>query len=298
MINNSHIPKPIAPLTMLSAFALLLCSLLFFSTATAAEPASHRFTYRAEAPGQRSVVTSLFDLKLKVSVAKGGKTVLSVDQNHQRRQDKLISVLAASEKGPTKIAVLYKKAEEEKSDDGGEGVVQKDPTAGKLYVIEHSDAKNVVTDEEGQGVSEQQERIVLADNRDLGRPYPLARLLDGRTVKVGETIDLDGAKAAELIGLTERVGQVEKFTMKLTGTRSAEGFRCAVFDTKIRIKGKAINSLVDVAGEYLIGIDNCRLVSLDLSGPVEVSGSVKNVTVTAKGTLRISVGVQYEKKPQ
>ena len=291
MIHKDRIPDLIALLTMLPPCVLLL------STATAAEPAGHRFTYRAENAGQRSFVTSLFDLKLKISVTQGGKTIRSVDQTHQRRQSKLISVLAAGEKGPTKIAVLYERAEEVRSENGRKGVVQKDPTAGKRYVIERIDTKNVVTDEEGQNVSQEQERIVLADNRDLGRPYPLAKLLDGRTVKVGQMIELDGAMAAELFRLTERVGNFEQFTMKLTGTRQAEGIRCAVFDTKTRIESKAINSTVDLAGEYLIDIENCRLVSFDLSGPVEISGSMKDVTITAKGTVQISVSVQYEKKP-
>ena len=276
---------------MLAAVALLL-----LSSASAIEPAAHRFTYRAEAVGQRMFFTSLFDLKLKISVTQGGKTIRSVEQTHQRRQSKLVSVLAAGEKGPTKIAVLYKTAEEEKSEDGGQGVVLKDPTAGKLYVIEHTDGKNTVTDKEGQDVSQEQQRIVLDDNRNLGRPYPLAKLLDGRTVNIGETIELDAAQAADLLGLTERVGQVEKFAIKLTGTRSVEGLRCAVFDTNIRIKNKAINSSLDVAGEYLIGIDNCRLISFDLSGPVEIPGGMKDVTVTGRGTIQISVDVQYEKQ--
>jgi hypothetical protein len=295
MVPNRRIRNSIAWLTLLSAVSLLL-----LSAASAAEPDAHRFTYRAEAVGQRSFVTSLFDLKLKISVSEGKKTIRTVSQNHRRRQSKLISVLTAGEKGPTKIAVHYKRAEEERSEDGGEGVIVKDPTAGKVYVIEHavgeSGERNVVTDEAGQGVSREQERIVLADNHNLGRPYPLAKLLNGRTLKVGETIDLDGAKAAELFGLTERIGKFEKFTMKLTGTRQVEGIRCAVFDAKTRIGSKAIHSKVDLTGEYLIGIETCRLVSFDLSGPVKISGGMMDVTISAKGTARISVGVQYEKK--
>ena len=59
---------------------------------------------------------------------------------------------------------------------------------------------------------------------------------------------------------------------------------------------ESINSSVNMAGEYLIGIDNCRLVSFDLSGPVEISGGMKDVTITATCTMRISVGVRYERK--
>ena len=84
--------------------------------------------------------------------------------------------------------------------------------------------------------------------------------------------------------------------MKLTGTRRVEGIRCAVFDTKTRIENKAINSTIELAGEYLVGIENCRLVSFDLSGPIEISGSMKDVTIAGKGTARITVGVRYEKK--
>ncbi len=51
-----------------------------------------------------------------------------------------------------------------------------------------------------------------------------------------------------------------------------------------------------MAGEYLIGIENCRLVSFDLSGPVLISGGMKDVTITATGTMRISVSVRYERK--
>ena len=59
---------------------------------------------------------------------------------------------------------------------------------------------------------------------------------------------------------------------------------------------ESINSSVNMAGEYLIGIENCRLVSFNLSGPVLISGGMKDVTITATGTMRISVGVRYERK--
>ena len=59
---------------------------------------------------------------------------------------------------------------------------------------------------------------------------------------------------------------------------------------------ESINSSVNTAGEYLIGIENCRLVSFNLSGPVLISGGMKDVTITATGTMRISVSVRYERK--
>jgi len=256
-------------------------------------PATFQFVNRPPQRGQKSIVDSLFQLKLKISVKPNGGPARGTSQDYQRRQRKYVIVHEAGKDGPAKVRVYYKTAEEVEQTDGGQEQIKKDATAGKAYFVTDAAGKTLVTDAGGKPVAEGETNIVRHDNQDVGRRTPMAELLDGRTLAVGDTITLGAEQARELMGLAADVGRVRKFAMTLSGTRQAEGFQCAVFQTEIQINSEAIGSVVTAKGEYLIGIGNCRLVSLDLSGGVTIAGNRDKLAVEGTGTVRIAVKADY-----
>jgi hypothetical protein len=249
------------------------------------------FVFRGQRQGQRSYVVSDYDLSLTYDLKQGEKIIQSVDQKRSRSQKKLVTVLAAGDDGPTKVKVEYRTAEES---DGSE--TKKDLTVGKTYLVVRDGEKLRVTDTAGKLSSDKEAQIVAADHRDLGRRFPLAKILDGKRITVGNCAEFDAEKARQLMNIPATVGKVDRFAITLTGTRQQDGIRCAVFDIEIQIRSEGINSVIDVKGEYLVAIDSCQLVSLNLTGPVTISGKRQNVTVAGRGTLRISTSVRYEKK--
>ena len=104
--------------------------------------------------------------------------------------------------------------------------------------------------------------------------------------------------AADLFGVGEAVGDVSYFEVTLAKTRQVRGATCAVLEAKIEAKsplGTGVEMLV--SGKFLVEIDTCRTLAIELSGDVAVvethGPAGGEYTVEGKGTMRVAIEAQY-----
>ena len=172
------------------------------------------------------------------------------------------------------------------------------PVEGNSYTVTRQGEQLIVADSSGSIPPLREFAIVLQSLQTLGLPSPLAKFLLGRTVQVGERLQLPRQIAEEMMGFDDHLGQVNQFVMELKELRQVDNQPCAVFGAMIEAKGDPENPvLMKVQGEVIIRTDSCRTVSAELSGPLSMSANEKtdqgSFRVTAEGSMRVAIRSQY-----
>jgi len=174
------------------------------------------------------------------------------------------------------------------------------PVEGKVYdcrrepftAVNSQSEPLVITDEHGNIPPIEEYRIVAENMEALGRANPLAEFLVGRTVTVGERIELPRELAERLLGLGGQLGEVTQFVLTLQAVRQQDGSSCAVFQASVEAASIDSSQMrLQLEGPLVIQIDTCRAVAVDLVGPigmVETRGSL-NHTYQIAGTGRMDV---------
>jgi hypothetical protein len=171
------------------------------------------------------------------------------------------------------------------------------PVAGKTYHCRREageGGKLVVTDVAGAIPPMEEYEIVAQHMEMVGRANPLAQFLAGRTITVGETVQLPQQVADEIFNLGERFGEVTQFDLTLTGTRMQGGAECAVFVARVEAASSDSSQMrLQLEGPLVMQIDSCRAVQVDLSGPIgmsETRGSYSTAyQMIGTGQLKMSI---------
>ncbi len=261
----------------------------------AAVGASHHFTFRPPVVGQTAEQNVAFSLQLKATTIQGGATIDEIESKLTRHQTRSTTALATDDGRVTEARVTYRKAEQEVSGQrrGGEAVPAAradQAVAGKTYVVARakpSDALSVV-DEKGHEPP-REERDLVANSMDaLGRPNVLGKFLDGRTLRVGQTVEMPRDAAGEMLGFDKAVGNVTKFEMTLSRVANRGGSLCGEFDTRIELQSPdAAGQSTRFHGRTIVDVATCRTIEAEFAGPVSF---VENHGTAATGFQVLSVG--------
>jgi hypothetical protein len=178
------------------------------------------------------------------------------------------------------------------------------PVQGKTYRCRRGgqDAKLIVTDLDGQTPPADECEIVAQTMEMVGRPNPLAEFLAGRTIAVGETIELPQALANQLFNLGNRLAEVTRFELVLEQVETRSGARCAAFLARVEAASNDSSQMrLQVEGPLAVEIDTCRAVQLSLTGPIgmsETRGSYSTVyQLLGTGQLKMSIASAYRDAP-
>lgn len=288
-------------LCRLSTFALLLAAAPCLAQAPTEAPRQVQFHWRPAAAGEEVQQHVDFTLDLKMTIEQAGQVVGSNERGMQRVQQRQVTVLETGEHGASAVEVHFDQARQTLVDGGQAAPAVNQPVAGKTYRVARRGEKIEVTYADGSPPTDEERQIVTASMDALGRPNPIARFFDGRTLAVGERVELPLELARELLGLDATLGQVTRIDMRLADVQSVHGAPCAVFDIGIAARSTdATTMTVEMKGRLLLAVDSCRSVLADLSGPVTLAEgrgpAAGHFTVQSAGTMRMAVESQYRRR--
>jgi hypothetical protein len=171
---------------------------------------------------------------------------------------------------------------------------------GKSYLASRQGEQLLVTDLEGAIPPLEEYQLVMESLDTIGKPHPLAALLTGRTLAVGEHLHVPRDVARRLLNLPDPVGTIKRFELTLdrTTAETANEPLLAVFQANIELTPDDASPLaMTLAGEMAVEPASCRLVALDLAGPVGIStierGAGGIQQFSASGQLKMAMRANY-----
>src|SRR5207244_3395062 len=115
---------------------------------------------------------------------------------------------------------------------GTEPAPRPQPVEGKAYMCRREPGANgrlLITDLAGNRPPTDKYEIVSQQMQMVGRQNPLAQFLAGRTIAVGEKLELPNESASQVFNLGDRLGKVTHFTLTLQKLQTANAVTCGVF---------------------------------------------------------------------
>ncbi|HEX3600935.1 MAG TPA: hypothetical protein VHU84_12375, partial [Lacipirellulaceae bacterium] len=175
------------------------------------------------------------------------------------------------------------------------------PVQGKTYLCRREPGENgklIVTDEAGNPPPTDELDIVAPQMDMVGRPNPLGEFLGGRTVAVGDKLELPRELANKVFNLGEKFGKVTHFTLILKNVCVENGVQCAEFSANVEAASSgASQMLLQVQGPLAVQVDTCRAVRVDVNGPIGMSESRGSYStayqVIGTGHLQTSIAAVY-----
>jgi hypothetical protein len=185
--------------------------------------------------------------------------------------------------------------------DANQPTVTPQPVQGKAYICRRGPGENselVVTDEAGNRPPTDEYEIVAQQMQMVGRINPLAQFLAGRTIAVGEKLELPSSVASQIFNLGDKFGKVSRFTLTLQRVQSENGVTCAVFQANVEaVSAAATQMRLEVEGPLVVDVATCRAHKIALVGPIgmsETRGSYSTAyQVIGTGKLQMSIASTY-----
>jgi hypothetical protein len=181
--------------------------------------------------------------------------------------------------------------------ESNEPTLSPQPVQGKTYICKRDSGENgelVVTDEAGNRPPTDEYEIVAQQMQMVGRPNPLAQYLDGRTITVGEKVELPAAVASQVFNLGDKFGKVSRFTLTLKKVQTEDGVKCAVFQANVEAFANAATQMrLEVEGPLVVDIATCRAQKINLAGPIGMSETRGSYSTAYQviGTGKLQMGV-------
>ncbi len=283
-----------------AAAALPLIAVLAGLAAAQAAPnaKSYQFVYRPAQVGDKSTHESQLSLRIKATVTQAGRHIVTADQRVERKQRRTLTLIDSGDPNVVKGEVTFEVSEQTTSLGREESEAVRHPVAGKTYLVSRVGEELVITDRLGAKPPEDELEIVGQAMVAFGQRNPLAAFFAGRTVAVGQTLELPKQLAKEVFGLGNTVNEVARFRMQLVGTQTVGERTCGVFDTHIEATSTLDASMnLQFGGRLHIEIDTCRPVFADLTGPVtiyqEKGAKETGYTLSGKGQLHVTMTARH-----
>ncbi|MCZ7649530.1 MAG: hypothetical protein M5U26_30440 [Planctomycetota bacterium] len=260
------------------------------------EPRAVTFAYKAPAIGQTVRETSELDVRLKLKHSAGAQVIEESNDDFRMRQVKQETALESDARGVTKLKVRYDSVEHKRA---GEEL-DRPLVNGRAYVVTARGGKVEFMGEEARKLHPFELAFLEEDYAEFGTLDPFIAWFDGRKVKVGETLELEGPLGRRLLNLgKDDPEKIEAFTLTLTGTRPQAGFEVGVFKTRLVMSkrqaqdGNDLRMATTFEGELTLGIANAWIVSCHLTGPAELSGKISEggikMNVAGSGRVRMDL---------
>ena len=179
-------------------------------------------------------------------------------------------------------------------------------TQGKTYLVVRKGDDLQVTDAEGAIPPLDEFKLVAESLDGLGKPNPLAQVLAGREVAVGQRMFVPREAAKALLGLGgPELAAVHRFELTLdrvmqptADTTNNVTQALTIFRVAIEMRPDDAGGLsAMLTGEMAVEPDTCRLTSVDLAGPVHVSTIERTAMgfyqYTMDGQLKVATRAQF-----
>ena len=229
-------------------------------------------------------------LALTTKITQSGQTAHESTNEMRRQQHRVIEVLEAVEGRATKVQATFPVSRRQSPENANPDELVTQLIEGKTYFMQRSGEQLTITDAEGSIPPQEEFKLVAESLENVGKPNPLALLLVDRHVAVGQRILVPRDMVQQLLGFDDPVGTVRRFELTLTRLEPVDEkhpAERAVFQTKIDIVPNDASPLtITLEGEMVVETETCRLASVRLTGPVQLS----SIERTAGGIFQYSAG--------
>jgi hypothetical protein len=262
---------------------------------------SVRFSVRAAVAGDQIEQTIAQESQLTTYWRQGRELAKTTTSSGKSTTQRVVTAIDVREGRTIGVQVQYldavsHRAHSERPETGEE--LSRLPVVGKSYRCVRNGADLQITDEQGRMPPTDELEIVHDDMESVGRQNPLAELLGGQAISVGQTIALPPAIARRLLGLSDQYGELTKFELRLKEIRAENGSECAVFHASIEAASNDSSQLrLILSGPLIVQVNSCRAVQMNLSGPIAMSESRGSLSASyqliSTGRLTMTLSSQY-----
>ncbi|HVU90114.1 MAG TPA: hypothetical protein VHD36_22475 [Pirellulales bacterium] len=261
-----------------------------------APPQEYRFTYRPLAVGDAAHETLRFTIDLKTVRSQGGEVVDVNDQAAVREEQSLVVRLDPDPGQSAKVRLTYEQSQQSTQPRSGTVQSSDRPVAGKTYLAARQGEDLLIADERGLAPPDEEREIVARTLESLGKPNPLGVFFNGRSMRVGERVQLPADYTQKLLAAWDPAFSKEPLEVMLMGTERVDGQLCALLHTPPAAAGGRRNP---VEGKFLIELATCRPAVVELRGPVNSSEQRgepgQEFDVRRKGKLQVAVHVEHRR---
>ena len=258
------------------------------------------FKYQPVKPGDTQTKSQDFQSTMKLTVKANGAVVNTVEQNSGKFEKRKITALETSGESMTKLKMTYLSATMTAP---GEAEAKATPYSGKTYIAEMKNGNVSVTNEAGKPVADEEEvSFVAKDAKSIMKPERFSKLLEGKTLKAGDKVDISEEMAREILGAEEQPTKVDKMSMVLKEIRKVPAGTQGVFSLEM-IMASDLNPVMkmtaNVKGDTIIAVDTCWPILMAITGPVTIKGSQQKgdakIDFDGTGEIKVNVNAEYGK---
>jgi hypothetical protein len=264
--------------------------------------ASEKVTFSNRLPAVGSASTQ--DLQVVLHLTSSGDPAAPGTpesyQSVESRQRRTVRVEEIDDEKVNGVTVAYEVAQETVTADGDTGTGRR-PVVGKTYKVRRNGDDLEITLADGSTPADDEIQFVRRNMDAVGRTNPLGDFLSGKTIQVGQTVELPDEAARKLLGFEEAVGQ-RPVTVKLTLEKVVDlgGVRCGQFAARMQANSTQVHGLsLFVQGKLWIQIETSRPLAAELTGPVAIFQESQKQpgqpAVGASGTMRVAMRTQSVK---
>lgn len=276
---------------------LVLFGFLGIVAVTSSEAQEIRFTKSDTRVNDTSRQWLQCHLAAERTIRHQNQLVDSSKQSLERRQDRVVRILNVERGLPVRALLRYGASTTRVGAQDNQTMEVTQPIAGNAYIVTRSGSGISITDEVGQPITDEENKLLRVHLETFGKPNPLAQFLDGKRIAVGQSIIVPDAVARELLGLTGNAGKTDKLSLRLAAVKRIEQVECAVFETLLRTHGEETTMSLLMKGELLVETNSCRTREINLQGPIAVSearGPAEGrFVISTNGTLQVNVQTAF-----
>ncbi|HVT30212.1 MAG TPA: hypothetical protein VHE81_19525 [Lacipirellulaceae bacterium] len=278
----------------------------FSAPVSGSTPQQVHFSRRAPRIGDEADQKLGLELRLTMTMRQGNQIVGKNQTALRSTQRRVITTTEVDNGRITAVRVRYPLATKEESAVDATATptppTQKtQPVQGKTYICRRDAGENgelIVTDEAGNRPPTDEYEIVAQQMQMVGRQNPLAQFLAGRTISVGQKIELPNDIARQLFNLAERFGKITQFALTLRDVESNGSSTRAVFDASVvATSNSATQMRLEIGGPFVVDAATCRAQRIGLTGPIAMSqicGSYSAAyQMIGTGRLQMSIASDY-----
>ncbi len=251
-----------------------------------------RFEQQETRVGDRAVQRLGLHLAIATKIVQSGQVAHESSADLRRQQQRTIDVLEVADGRAVKAKATFDLSRRQSPDDQAPAELKLLPIDGKSYLMSRDGDKLTVTDLEGGIPPLAEYKLVAESLESVGQPNPLAVVLAGRELRVGQRVFVPRDLAQALLGFgSPELARIHRFELTLNRLAPlVDGAEpVAIFGVVIEVRPEdADDYAVHLSGELAVEPATCRLASIDLAGPVNVT----TIERTAMGIYQQSLSGQ------
>ena len=260
------------------------------------------FSQAPARPGDRVVQRLGVHLALATKITQSGQIAHESTNEMRRQQQRTIRVLEVADDRAVKAEASFQLSRRQSPENETPDKLLPQVIEGKSYLATRQGDDLSITDAAGGVPPAEELKLATESLETVGKPNPLAAALVNRRVAFGELIRVPRDVVQALLGMSEPLGTVHRFELTLVRLEPASDAagQVAVFMTDVEVRPNDVSPLsISLHGELAIETETCRLTSVDLAGPVQMSsvertgGGVYNLS--AGGELKLAIRSKYDR---